>query len=249
MFATRLWLCGLSICALLALSACGRSDGNATESAVAAADAPAPSFGDLHSGEATYYAATGKGNCSFDASDDLLVAAINTEDYAGAAMCGAYLAVSGPAGTVTVRVADRCPGCKRGGLDLSRQAFERIASPGAGRVQVTWQIVAGPAAGPVAYQYMNGTTRYWTAIQVRNHRWPVATLEIMPAGATEWIRVERRAYNYFVHPKPIAAGPLRVRLTALTGATLEDELPEPAGGILVQGAAHFASEAPELGQP
>lgn len=247
-FSTRVLLRWLAVGAFVALSACSRGDGNAADTPPETdAETPVPTFGEIHSGEATYYRATGKGNCSFDASDDLMVAAINTRDYAAAAMCGAYIAVSGPGGSVTVRVVDRCPGCGQGGLDLSRQAFERIAAPGAGRVRVTWQIVAGPVAGPVAYQYMDGTTRYWTAIQVRNHRWPVAALEILPTGAADWIRVERRAYNYFVHSKPIAAGPLRVRLTALTGATLEDDLPEPAGG-LVEGAAQFAQD-PAAGAP
>jgi len=244
-FSTRVLLRWLAVGAFVGLSACSRGDGNAADTPPeTAAETPVPSFGEIRSGEATYYRASGKGNCSFDTSDDLMVAAINTRDYATAAMCGAYIAVSGPGGSVTVRVVDRCPGCRQGGLDLSRQAFERIAASGAGRVKVTWQIVAGPVAGPVAYQYMAGSTRYWTAIQVHNHRWPVAVLEILPAGATDWIRVERRAYNYFVHPKPIAAGPLRVRLTALTGAILEDVLPEPAGGLRVLGAAQFAQDPP-----
>lgn len=196
-------------------------------------------YGEVHRGEATYYRATGEGNCSFDASDDLMVAALNTTDYSTAAMCGAYIAVSGPKGTVTVRVVDRCPGCKPGGLDLSRQAFERIADITDGRISVTWQVVAGALSGPVAYHYMDGTTRYWTAVQLRNHRWPVAGLEIMPSGAGEWIRIKRRAYNYFVHPRPIAAGPLRVRVISVMGEVLEDTLPEPAGEMLVQGAAQF----------
>src|SRR5215468_659791 len=79
---------------------------------------PAP-----ESGDGTYYAADGTGNCSFDASpNDLMVAAMNDPDYQDAAWCGACLAVTGPKGTVTVRVVDRCPECKHGDLDLSPQA-------------------------------------------------------------------------------------------------------------------------------
>ena len=76
-----------------------------------------------------------------------------------------------------------------------------------GRVDVSWQVVAGPVSGPVIYHYMDGTTRYWTAIQVRNHRWPIATLEIMPNGSDKWLKVERRNYNYFVRSKTIASAP------------------------------------------
>ena len=252
---SRVLLIGFSLYTFITLSACGGDDAETpviTPSTGAESNQNnknampdmagvtfARTFGSKHSGEATYYRATGKGNCSFDASDDLMVVAINTTDYATAALCGAHIAVNGPEGAVTVRVVDRCPGCKQGGLDLSRQAFERIATADKGRVPVTWQIVEGPISGPVVYHYMDGTTRYWTAIQVRNHRWPVTKLEIMPKGTTEWLSVERRAYNYFVLPKPIAAGAIRVRVTAVTGEVLQDELPEPSGGLLVQGHAQF----------
>jgi expansin (peptidoglycan-binding protein) len=205
----------------------------------ATAAAPPRTVGDVHAGEATYYRATGEGNCSFEAADDLMVAAINTRDYAKAALCGAFLRVSGPRGAVTVRVVDRCPGCGKGGLDLSRQAFARVADPADGRVPVTWQVVSGPVSGPVAYHYMDGTTRYWTAVQIRNHRWPIAALEILPKGRSRWIPVKRRRYNYFVYPRPIAAGPVRIRLKAVTGGVIEDVLPEPASGLLVQGGAQF----------
>lgn len=252
----RVLFCCLSSSALIALPACGRSDDNTIEApaSVTSTDAaqdigkqtmlekgtnPILAFGELHTGETTYYRATGDGNCSFGTSDDLMVAAINSKDYADAAMCGAYLLITGPAGTVTARVVDRCPGCKPGGLDLSQQAFERIAAKGTGRVPVTWQITAGPVSGPIVYHYKDGSTRYWTAIQLRNHRWPIASLEIMPKGGGDWINVQRRPYNYFVYPGTIAAGPLRVRVKAVTGAVLEDELPEPKGGLLVQGAAQF----------
>ena len=192
-----------------------------------------------HKGTATYYRATGKGSCSFDANSDLMVAAINPKDYASASMCGAYVSVTGPQGSVVVRITDVCPGCKEGSLDLSTQAFNRIASKSAGRVSVTWQIVPDTASGPVSYRYKESSTRYWTAIQVRNHRWPIASLEIRPNGSTDWLRLERKTYNYFTNSNRIPAGPLRVRVTGLTGEVLEDGLPEPKGGLVVPGAAQF----------
>src|SRR6201999_2853878 len=67
------------------------------------------------SGDGTYYAADGTGNCSFDASpNDLLVAAMNHPDYGTAQWCGACVAVTGPKGTVTVRIVEQCPECPQG---------------------------------------------------------------------------------------------------------------------------------------
>lgn len=196
--------------------------------------------GPVRSGEATFYGATGEGHCSFDASpQDLRVAAMNHADYANSAMCGAYVAVSGPKGKVTVRITDECPECPRGHIDLSESAFARIADPVAGRVPVTWQVVPGPVQGPVQYRYKEGSSIWWTAIQVRNHRRPITKLEIRPTGSSQWMAVKREPYNYFVYPSAIAAGALQVRITAEGGAVLVDTLPEPRGGLLVQGRAQF----------
>lgn len=244
---TPLWRCVL-LAAAAGLAGCGGGNGgSASGAAQTSAPAPAPSSGSgatalssERSGEGTFYGATGAGNCSFDASpDDLMVAAMNEADHAGSAACGEFVAATGPRGSVTVRIVDRCPECKSGDIDFSAEAFASIADPAAGRVPITWQVVAGDLGGPVSYRFKEGSTRFWTAIQVRNHRLPIAALAIRPAGTADWIEVARTGYNYFVHPDEIPAGGLQVRVTAGTGAVLTDTLPEPAGGLVVAGQAQF----------
>ncbi|HKX42141.1 MAG TPA: expansin EXLX1 family cellulose-binding protein [Burkholderiaceae bacterium] len=217
----------------------GTTGSSTTTSGATTTSTSTTALGATRSGQGTYYGATGQGACSFDASSDLMVAAMNHTDYAGSAACGEYVSITGPLGTVTVRITDECPECAAGDIDLSAQAFAKIADPVAGRVPITWQVVAGDVSGPVQYRYKEGSTRYWTAIQVRNHRLPIAKLEIAPAGATNWIAVTRETYNYFVYPTTINAGALQVRITSSTGAVLQDTLPEPQGGLLVDGAAQF----------
>jgi len=115
------------------------SDGSSGAGADAATDA-APIVD--YSGEATYYAADGTGACGFKASpNDLLVAAMNKSQYAKS-WCGQCVLVTGPKDTVKVRIVDLCPGCAHGDLDLSQQAFTAIASLSAGRVKITWHVVA-----------------------------------------------------------------------------------------------------------
>src|ERR1035437_9876318 len=131
---------------LLLVAACG-SDGVASTPT-----GPAPAIGQSETGQATYYDATGAGSCSFDASPgDLDVAAMNHVEYANSAVCGACAHVVGPKGDVTVRVVDLCPECAQGALDLSAQAFAKIADPSAGRVPITWQVVACSVQGPIQY--------------------------------------------------------------------------------------------------
>jgi expansin (peptidoglycan-binding protein) len=190
-------------------------------------------------GEATYYDANGAGNCSFDPSPgDPMVAALNGPDYDHAAWCGACLAVSGPLGDVVVRVVDQCPRCKHGDLDLSREAFARLAPLSAGRVRIAWHEVACPVSGPVEYQIKAGSNAHWIAIQVRNHRYAIGKLEARGAGGA-YEALARADYNYFVASTGLGAGPYALRVTDVHGQALEDSAIElgPAGPR--SGAAQF----------
>jgi expansin (peptidoglycan-binding protein) len=201
---------------VLVIAACGGGDDDAAVVG-GSCDAARPEA----SGDGTYYAATGAGNCSFDASpDDLMVAALNAPDYDDAAWCGACVEVTGPSGTVTVRIVDQCPECQSGDLDLSREAFERIAPLSAGRVAITWHEVACDVAGPIEYRFKDGSSQYWTAIQIRNHRYPIATLEAQIDDA--WQDIPRVDYNYFVDDDGLGPGPYTLRVTDTRGHIVED---------------------------
>jgi expansin (peptidoglycan-binding protein) len=165
------------------------------------------------------------------------VAAMNATQYATAAACGECVAVTGPNGKVTVRIVDKCPDCADKQLDLSQQAFAKIAAVSAGRVSVDWQVVPCDVTGPVAYFYKDGSSQYWTAIQVRNHRLPLAKLEVMRSGA--YAEIARADYNYFVDDKGAGTGPVKVRVTAVDGQILEDTLPPVVASTLAQGASQF----------
>lgn len=196
-------------------------------------------------GKASWYAASGAGACSFDPSpDDLDVVALDDETYASAPWCGACLNVTGPKGSVTVRAVDRCPECEPGHLDLSKQAFAKIAnSTDDGNVPITYQLVECDVSGPVKYRYKDGSSRYWTAIQVLNHKRPIQKLEYK--DGSQWQEIERLPYNYFVAERGVGVQPggLALRITAADGQILTDTLPafgdEPLATNVHDGHAQF----------
>lgn len=190
------------------------------------------------SGQATYYAADGTGNCSFAADATHMVAAMNAPDYARAVWCGACVEVTGPQGTVVVRVVDSCPGCASGDLDLSREAFERISPLAAGRVAISWREVACEVSGPIAYQFKDGSSQYWTGIQVRNHRHGIAKLEARD-GAGAYRAIDRTDYNYFVDTNGLGPGPYTLRVTDSRGHVLEDTSIAVGDDVTRTGAAQF----------
>jgi expansin (peptidoglycan-binding protein) len=191
------------------------------------------------SGDGTYYAADGTGNCSFAPSpNDLLVAAMNRPDYGNAVWCGACVDVTGPKGSVTVRIVDQCPGCLKGSLDLSPQAFDMIADHAAGRVAITWHEVACPVTGPIGYYFKAGDMQFYAAIQIRNARYPIAKLEVMHAGA--YLELVRADYNFFISPSGgLGIGPLSFRVTDQRGHVLEDAAIALGSDVTRDGASQF----------
>ncbi len=194
----------------------------------------------VHQGIATYYNADGSGACSFSKSPlDLMVAAMNEEEYSNAAYCGAYVQVNGPKGEVMARIVDRCPECRAGHLDLSREAFAKIADLPLGRVNITWQVASPAISGPIAYHFKDGSNQWWTAVQVRNHRNPIRRLEYRNASGN-WVSVPRVSYNYFVQMNPgMGMGPYTFRVTDWYGNTLTDSgIPHVEDGT-VNGHSQF----------
>ena len=176
----------------------------------------------VHMGKATYYAADGSGNCSFDATPgDPLVAAMNTTDYAASAVCGACVAIDGPDGSITVRIVDRCPECPQGNIDLAEGAFPMIADKQLGIVPISWQYVSCPVAGNLVYHFKEGSNQWWTAVQVRNHRNAIAKFEYRAMDNT-WKDVARVDYNFFIDESGMGPGPYDFRVTDVAGNTLED---------------------------
>ncbi|MEU0197759.1 MULTISPECIES: expansin EXLX1 family cellulose-binding protein [unclassified Streptomyces] len=179
--------------------------------------------GTTYKGVATHYdAADGDGACLYGPSPDLMVAAMNTTDYETSKACGAYLLVRAANGaSVTVRVTNECPlPCAPGQLDLSKEAFAKLAGLSAGRIPVTWSLLSPSTSEKVSIRYKTGSSRHWCAVQALGHRNPLARLEVSTGSG--WRALTRTEYNYFLSPDGTGCGgPLR--LTDIYGEQLTVE--------------------------
>lgn len=191
------------------------------------------------SGKATYYDADGTGNCSFPADPTFLVAAMNTTDYGTATYCGACVEVTGPSGSVVVRIVDRCPGCAKGDLDLSQTAFRAVAPLSAGRVDIAWREVACDVSGDMSYELKDGSSQYYAAIQVRNARYRVTKFEAAATGTGAYEEIDRVTYNYFVAPRGLGQGPFDFRTTDSRGHVIEDTNVMLGAGVVRVGSTQF----------
>ncbi|MFJ9903660.1 expansin EXLX1 family cellulose-binding protein [Streptomyces sp. NPDC101152] len=176
--------------------------------------------GTTYQGVATeYQAGDGDGACLFGPSDDMMIAAMNTTDYQTSAACGASVLVRAANGaSVTVRITNECPlPCAPGQLDLSQQAFAKIADPKAGRIPITWSLVSPATSETISIRYKTGSSQYWCAIQVIGHRNPVARLEVRAGGG--WRQLPRTGYDYFLSSDGTGCGGA-IRITDLYGEQL-----------------------------
>jgi len=92
-------------------------------------------------GFATFFLQGGAaGACGQVNPDSALIAAMDAAIFSQS-LCGRQVSVTNAATqqSVTVTIADKCPGCKNAqSIDLSQGAFDTIASEAQGVVPITW---------------------------------------------------------------------------------------------------------------
>ena len=184
--------------------------------------------GVTYHGVATEYAAAdGNGACLLGPSSTMMIAAMNYTDYENSKACGDHILVRASNGaTITVLITNECPlPCAPGQLDLSQQAFAKLADPSAGRISITWQLVSPSDSGTLSFRYKTGSSQWWCGIQVIGERNPVARLEVRTGSG--WTELPRMSYNYFLSANGTGCGN-EIRVSDIYGQQLT------ASGISIQ---------------
>ena len=175
-------------------------------------------------GEGTFYQYGGGGNCSFPVQNDIYTAAMNAKDYNESAACGGVITVTNTDTdmSVTVRIDDQCPECAEGDVDLTQAAFEQIAELSTGRIPISWKYIPNPVAGNIKLFFKEGSSQYWTSIQVRDHRYPISDLAYRQTSSGDsYQSLMRQSYNYFEKSDGFGTGPYDFRLTDFCGQTVD----------------------------
>ncbi|GGO16880.1 expansin EXLX1 family cellulose-binding protein [Micromonospora parathelypteridis] len=211
----RHWLAGAGVAVLAAVLGITLAvRGGATPACAAP-----PTGSTVHKGTASYYdAGRSGGTCSFPSPPaDRLYVALGASEYSRAAACGSYLDVSGPKGRVRVMVMDQCAGCGRGKIDLSDEAFAKIADRAQGIVPVTYRAVVNPPLdGGLTFRMKRGASQYWFAVQVGNHGNPLRSVEAKgPSGGFR--KAARQIDNYWTVEGGLGPGPYSVKVTDVYG--------------------------------
>jgi expansin len=205
-------------------------------------------WNDTYKGYATYTGSGYSGGALLldPIASNMKITALNPYqlNYGGikAALAGAYLEVQGPKGKTTVYVTDLYPEGASGALDLSPNAFNLIGDPKVGKIDISWKVVKAPVEGNVSYRIKEGSSQWWAAIQVRNHKYPVLKLEVKQKDGT-WRNLEKQDYNHFLGTG-LGKDKLNIRITDIRGQVLNDTIPAlpengSGGAYIVPGNVQF----------
>lgn len=94
-----------------------------------------------YSGQATFYSQGGvAGSCGTVHGDGDFIVAMNAPQVNGGAFCGKSVRITNTQNgkSITATVADTCPGCGYGSLDLSTGAFGALGSYDQGVLPISW---------------------------------------------------------------------------------------------------------------
>ena len=204
-------------------------------------DCPGEMFVD--SGIATFYYPAGNPvACTLDPPPgaSYLTTAVSPSEFSGSANCGRCLDVWGPLGHVLVRISDECPECAVGHLDLDDRAFAAIADPDLGVVPIAYRSTECPVTGNVSWLFQ-GSNPYYLKLQVRDHPYRVAALEVSWSGGGGYRSLTRTGDNFFeFSPGQQIFFPISVRATDLYGHVLTDTIQTLVNDVPIPGHAQFA---------
>jgi expansin len=190
---------------------------------------PYPGWDRVHTGYAT---CTGTG---FEAGISLLdpipttmeITAVNKpemNDYGvDSALSGAYIEVTGPKGSTVVYVTDCYTEAGPGALDMCRASCDKVGDTNVlgGKIDISWRVIAAPTTGNFVYRIIPGSSMYWLALQVRNHKYPVMKMEYYENG--EWIALTKDRCNYFPL-RNLTSTTLKLRITDIRGEVVTDDI-------------------------
>lgn len=125
-----------------------------------------------------------------------------------------------------------------GDIDVSPAVFDAITEGEYPRT-MTWSFAECPEAGNLIYEFQTEANPWWTSLWVRNPRVPLQSVEVKKTGSDAFVELERGTDGTLTDPNGFGEGAFTLRLTAIDGQVLEDELPGFEAGALVDSDLQF----------
>jgi hypothetical protein len=206
-------------------------------------------------GRITYYSQTPVVACDIPQSLwPQYTAALSEAQFQGGLACGCVARLFSNGKSIDVMIVDLCPKtgneqwCSgdRHHFDLGGSAAFSQLEPittGVKELQFLW-LPTPVGSSAVKLRFKDGTNPWWVAIQLLNHRYPVAKVEIKNPQSGQWISGDRTKpgmWNYwqFSFGGNGLAAPFQLRITDQYGQVIEENAPVPQSSLQWDGRNQF----------
>lgn len=125
-----------------------------------------------------------------------------------------------------------------GDIDVSPAVFEALNEDEYPR-SMTWSFAKCPDSGNLIYEFQTEANPWWTSLWIRNPKVPLEKVEVRKSGSGAFLELERGTDGTLTDPSGFGEGAFTLRMTAIDGQVLEDELPGFEAGALVESELQF----------
>jgi len=243
-----------------ALSACSSGDdekghAGSTPIPMGTPTTSGDTFGDAHAGvyhlgpvdfaESAYHNACAPGTKyrkelqdSVGLSGEYLAGVSNAFNDGGGVCDACILIETGKGKSIIARVVTYGVEHADGDIDVSPNVFEAIHQNENPRSQ-TWHFARCPEAGPLQYEFQTAANPFWTSLWVRNPRVPLVKAEVKSASDKDFVALARAGDGTLTDASGFGDGAFSLRLTAMDGQVISDDLPGFKAGSLVKSEQQF----------
>ncbi len=157
----------------------------------------------------------------------------------GGGVCDACIFIETDAGkSIVARVVTYGVEQSDGDIDVSPSVFEALHQNEDPRL-MTWHFSRCPDVGGLKYEFHTAANPFWTSLWVRNPRVPLVKAEVKAAADADFIELERAGDGTLTDPSGFGEGAFTLRLTAMDGQVITEELPGFTAGQLVESSKQF----------
>ena len=157
----------------------------------------------------------------------------------GGAVCDACILIeTGEGQSIVARVVTYGATNEPGDLDVSPSVYAELNQDEYPRA-MTWQFADCPDTGTLRYEFQTEASIWWTSLWVRNPRVPLVRVEVRSANHAEYTELRRSGDGTLTDDGGFGEGPFTLRLTAMDGQVLEDDLPGFSAGELIVSDLQF----------
>ena len=167
------------------------------------------------------------------------IAGVSNEFADGGGVCDACILIETATGrSIVARVVTYGVEQEAGDIDVSPSVFEALSTDEYPRT-MTWHYARCPETTSLQYEFQTEANIYWTSLWVRNPRVPIDIVEVKSQSDADFVELARGTDGTLTDAGGFGDGPFTLRITAIDGQVLTDDLPGFSPGELVTSPLQF----------